>query len=197
MRILVYTCLLLATSAWATEQIGQTYSIAEGDMLKDVEKAVEQTDWQKVLTKDQDSWGAFSGVSLPAAKEDNVRRFIPWYTTEFEIRDPRNGSVLYPKGFTFNPLQYVTMPWRVVVVSPDQDDWLLANVRPTDEVIYTNGNVLKKTSDLALNRRVYVLNPPVVERFKLRSVPSIVEQHDKSMQVTEVDIEKWRKEQSK
>lgn len=84
-----------------------------------------------------------------------------------------------------------------MVVSPDQDDWLLANVKPTDEVIYTSGNVLKKTSDLALNRRVYVLNTPVVERFKLRSVPSIVEQHDKSMQVTEVDIEKWRKEQSK
>lgn len=197
MRILVYTCLLLATSVWATEQIGQTYSIAEGDKLKDIEKAVEQTDWQKVLTKDQDSWGAFSGIPLPAAKEDNVRRFIPWYTAEFEMRDPRNGAVLYPKGFTFNPLQYVTMPWRVVVVSPDQDDWLLANVKPTDEVIYTSGNVLKKTSDLALNRRVYVLNTPVVERFKLRSVPSIVEQHDKSMQVTEVDIEKWRKEQSK
>lgn len=89
MRILVYTCLLLATSVWATEQIGQTYSIAEGDMLKDIEKAVEQTDWQKVLTKDQDSWGHFRVFLFPQLKKitSDALSLGTQPSLKFEIRE--------------------------------------------------------------------------------------------------------------
>ncbi len=194
---------LLFALAWfsfvasASEQVGQTYSVVESDLLSDIEDVARDTDWPTVLNKEQDEWSAFSGVPLPEAQEDKVRRFIPWHTTDFEIKDPRTGKVLYPKGFTFNPLQYVSMPFRILVVGPSHDDWLLANLTGNDNVIYTHGNVIKKSNELDLKRAVYVLNHEVVNAMKLEKVPSIVEQYNQAYQITEIDIDKWRKENEK
>lgn len=197
MKNTLWLLLFVISCGQASEKIGKTYSVVESDMLADIEKAASETNWKEVMDKDQDKWGAFVGVPLPVATTDNVRRFIPWYSSEFDIRDPRNGKILYPKGFTFNPLEYVSMPFRVLIVSPDQDDWLIANVKPTDQIIYTHGNVLKKTTDLNLQRSVYILNHEIVSQFKLKFTPSIVEQHNKAYQITEVELMRWREEQSK
>lgn len=198
MKIIIILAALFTMSASAAEKVGNTYSIGESDMLQDVKEVARTTDWNKELSKNVDTWSAFKGVPLPEATEDKVRLFIPWYTTEMNVTDPKTGKVLYPKGFTFNPLIYVYMPFRVLVVSPGQEDWLMDNMRDTDQVVFTTGNVARKSVDLKISDRpLYLLNPPVVERMKLRVTPSIVEQVKAQYRITEVDITKWREKKGK
>lgn len=198
MKKIILLSALLTLPTFAAEKVGNTYSIGESDMLQDIKEVARTTDWNKALSKNVDTWSAFNGVPLPEATEDKVRIFIPWYTTEMNVTDPKTGKVLYPKGFTFNPLIYVHMPFRVLVVSPGQEDWLMDNMRDTDQVIFTTGNVARKSLDLKISDRpLYLLNPPIVERMKLRVTPSIVEQMKAQYRITEVDVNKWREEKDK
>jgi conjugal transfer pilus assembly protein TraU len=177
----------------ADEKIGNTYPIVESDMFEDVEKAVASTDWKGVLKKNEDDWSAFGGVKLPLATAHRNRRVIPWYTTDIEIKDPRNGEILYPKGFTFNPLQYRSLPFRVLILAPGQEDWLKDNLRATDVIAYTFGNVPKMTLEHNLSsNQVFILNSPMVKEMRLEFVPSIVTQYKNAYQIEEFEIEQWR-----
>src|SRR3546814_16329557 len=79
----------------------------------------------------RDKWTALKAAPLGIAGADRVRSVAPFYTLDFDITLPA-GKTLYPKGFTFNPLTYVNLPQRLVVVHPRDLGWAPRNAPPSD-----------------------------------------------------------------
>lgn len=115
--------------------IGRTWPIAEPDALAEIEAkaATLPADMSKAFGPRQ-NWSALKAAELPAATSNRVRSVVPFYTLEFDITLP-DGKTLYPKGFTFNPLTYVNLPQRLVVVHPGELGWALRTARPTDFIL--------------------------------------------------------------
>jgi len=158
--------------------IGQTYDIDEPDALTEIEQKVASVDWNKALDKPADQWLAMQGNPLPFSTENRSRSVIPFYTTEFAITD-KTGRVTYPKGFTFNPLEFVTLPQRIVVIDPRQEHWLIDHVKATDQILFTNGNVLKAKDRLKVP--IFILDEKTRARLDIKVVPTIVEQKGKML----------------
>ena len=53
--------------------------------------------------------------ALPAAASNSTRQFKPSYSLEFDVPDPETGQILYPAGYTYNPLDYL-LPFRFEAV---------------------------------------------------------------------------------
>ncbi|MCL6336309.1 conjugal transfer protein TraU [Pectobacterium carotovorum subsp. carotovorum] len=164
--------------------IGQTYDIAEPDALAEIEMRVRSVDWTKELNKNRDSWAAFKGVPLPVSKERRTRTFVPFYTSTIDVPDEK-GRILYPKGYTFNPLQHIRLPQRIVVIAPGQEDWLKDNTQSTDLVLYTHGDVITKSK--SLERPVFILDSSLQKRLDIKVSPSIVRQEGAHLVIEEYD----------
>ena len=83
--------------------------------------------------------GAFNS---PAATEHKVRQVIPFFALSFDIPD-KDGNILYPAGYTFNPLEYLRLPSRLIIVAENQLDWGIAEADIGDMVIMAGGNAFK------------------------------------------------------
>ena len=111
------------------------------------------------------------------------------YTTEIDVPDGK-GVILYPKGYTFNPLDYVTYPKTLVVIDgtdPDQVKWFAASEydkRLDVMLLLTEGNF--GTVSKRISRPLFYADRKIVERLKLKAVPSVIKQMGRLMEVTEV-----------
>src|SRR3546814_15443620 len=83
----------------------------------------------------RDKWTALKAAPLGIAGADRVRSVAPFYTLDFDITLP-DGKTLYPKGFTLNPLTYVKLPQRLVVVHPHDIAWALPHARASTSILF-------------------------------------------------------------
>lgn len=192
--LLLLASVVVATSAHAqTATIGRTWPIAEPDAMAEIEA--------KVLTLPADmsakfgprsTWSAMKAAPLGVALHTLRRSVVPFYTLDSEIRLP-DGSLLYPKGYTFNPLSYVTLPQRLVVVHPRDLGWALQVAKPADFILLT-GNDGQGPDPLTLSERsgraLFILEARVKERLGLTVAPVIVEQAGTRLELTEVRLDR-------
>ncbi len=175
---------------------GAIYAIAEPDGLDEIMERAKKAHWSKYFNKELykkkilERERSFEYV-LPKAKVPSVRMVDMTYTLAFDIRDI-NGKVVYPKGFTFKPTQYMPMPYSIVVIDgadKSQVRWLKASEYGTKiaaMVLTTGGETEKLMKEL--KRPVYVADHRIVERFQLRAVPSVIVQKGLDMEVTEIVV---------
>jgi conjugal transfer pilus assembly protein TraW len=170
---------------------GTTYRITERDALAEIEERARQVDWSKVLDKRkvENYQGPPDKASLPRAKRNRSFPVDMTYTTEIDVPDGK-GGILYPKGYTFNPLDYVSYPKTLVIINgtdPDQVKWFAASEydkRLDVTLLLTEGSfgaVSKRIS-----RPLFYADRKIVERLKLKAVPSVIKQKGRLMEVTEV-----------
>ncbi|MDF0491115.1 conjugal transfer protein TraW [Sphingobium sp. H39-3-25] len=179
----------LAGAAYAsTAQIGRTWPIAEPDALAEIEAKVATLpkDMSKAFGP-REHWSALKAAPLAVAGADRVRTLVPFYTLDFDIQLP-DGRVLYPKGFTFNPLTYVRLPQRLVVVHPRDLGWALKVARPSDFILLTalggqNGDAIDLSEKTG--RAIYILEERVKDRLGLTVAPVIVAQSGTKLVLTE------------
>ncbi|MBW1731929.1 MAG: hypothetical protein JRJ75_13745 [Deltaproteobacteria bacterium] len=176
---------------------GHTYAIAEPDALTQIKEAARKVDWSKVFSRkaQEDRIKHFRPrdlVNLPRAERDRTYLVDLTFVLPFDIPDGK-GGVLYPKGYTINPLDYITYPRTLVVIDgsdPKQVRWFThseyANSLNTTLLI-TNGSYY----DLAkrLNRPVFYLMEDLAERLKIETVPSVISQKGRYMEVREIAIQ--------
>ncbi len=183
---------LIATTARAdSSTIGRTWPIAEPDAMSEIEaRAARQPPNMSEKFGPRSGWSALKGATLGATHEDRVRHVVPFYTLDTEIRLP-DGKLLYPKGFTFNPLTYVSLPQKLVVVHPRDLGWALKTAALTDWIILTGGS---GPGDDALSlgerhgRALFMLEERVKERLGLTVAPVIVRQVGQKLELTEVSL---------
>ena len=164
--------------------IGATYPIEERDALKEMQARAGQVNWKEVLSRDPSQWSALESVRLPIAKLAAERSYIPYYTTEMDIPD-KDGRIVYPKGFRFNPLQFMKMPWRVVVIGDRKEEmeWARTMIKPGDMVLTAGGDVRALTAKL--KQPVFIFDPRMTQRLGVGTVPSIVEQRGTNLVIRE------------
>lgn len=168
----------------ATSTIGRVWPIAEPDALAEIEARV------STLPRDlsrqfgpRSKWSALRAAALGVAPADRTRTVIPFYTLEFDIRLP-DGRLIYPKGYSFNPLAYVKLPQRLVVVHPRDLTWALETARPSDFVIVTAGDAIELTE--RTGRAIYILEERVKQRLGLTVAPVIVTQVGPKLVLAEI-----------
>lgn len=175
-------------AASKSSTIGRTWPIAEPDALAEIEAKAARlpADMSKAFGPRQ-NWSALKAAELPAATTNRIRSVVPFYTLDFDITLP-DGKTLYPKGFTFNPLTYVNLPQRLVIVHPGELGWALRTARPTDFILLTAQNGMNGDS-IGLSeksgRAIFILEERVKERLGLTSAPVIVTQAGTRLVLTE------------
>lgn len=192
--ILILAALALGCAASAQalfnsrSTIGRTWPIAEPDALSEIEAkaATLPRDMSKAFGP-RKNWSALKAAGLAVAASDRVRSVVPFYTLDFDIRLPE-GKTLYPKGYTFNPLTYVRLPQRLVVVHPRDLGWAIRVARPSDFILLAaldgeNGDPIALGEKMG--RSVYILEERVKERLGLQAAPVIVAQAGQKLVLTE------------
>nr|WP_264319012.1 conjugal transfer protein TraW [Sphingobium sp. PNB] len=185
-------CVLAVPAAIAsTATIGRTWPIAEPDALAEIEaRAARQPAKMAAHFGPRANWSALRAASLGNARQDRTRFVVPFYTLPDEIRLP-DGKLLYPKGFTFNPLDYVSLPQRLVIVHPRNLGWALDHARLTDFILLTAGDALELSE--RTGRALFILEERVKERLGLTVAPVIVSQVGRKLELQEFDVVDQRK----
>lgn len=176
------------TGAAQGRLLGRTWPIAERDALEEIEAKAARLprDMAKAFGP-RTAWSALRAAGLGVAAGDQIRHVVPFYTLPFEIRLP-GGQLLYPKGFSFNPLTYVTMPQRLVVVHPRDLPWALRTARQSDFILLSAHDG-RQSDPIDLSeksgRAIYILEERVKDRLGLTVAPVIVAQTGQSLTLTE------------
>ena len=163
--------------------IGRVYPISERDALEEIEAKVAGTDFHTAMSKRRDAWQAMQSVTLPISHNAAVRYVEPIYTAEFDITD-QQGKVIYPKGYKYNPLDFVTLPQRIVVIRGEQAEWIKPQLQESDMVLVASGNI-DQVKQL-LERPVFILDEKTKRRLGLDKAPSIVGQEKNRLIITEL-----------
>ncbi len=186
---------LVASAANARElgTVGATYAIAEKDALVEIEQKAKSIDWSKVIKRKpiEEYTGPEDRMSLPRAARDRSFPVDMTYTLQIDVPDGK-GGVLYPKGYTFNPLNYVNFTKILVVINgsdSEQVKWFAASeYKGCVDVmlLLTEGHYgrLGKKLDVPL----FYADSQIVERLHLTAVPSVVKQEGKEMVVREIAV---------
>jgi len=175
---------------------GREYPIAEPDMIEVIYAEINKGEWKKGMDKESmrkklEDLQPQDLAKLPRATKD--REFNPdlTYTLPDDLPGP-NGKVLYPKGFKFDPSKYVKLTGRYVILDlsdPRQRAWFdqeKLNEALDVRVISSGGSFVKLSEEL--KRPIYYLQRVVVERLKLKALPSIVSQKDGKVLVQEIKV---------
>lgn len=189
-------CLLSLVSVVLAEVIGTngaTYPIKEPDAYEEILSKVKNLNWQSLVSKAKKNINqkTQANFSLKHAKEDRVFQVDPTYTLEFDITD-EYGRIIYPKGFQFNPLDYMQYPYRLVffdATSVTEITWLKKQDflnRWDTMLIATKGDVLK--AQKLLGKTVYIALPKMIERWGIEATPSILYTKGRVIEIYEVGI---------
>jgi conjugal transfer pilus assembly protein TraW len=168
------------TSARAKDlgQVGPVYSI--------VEKTAPKRARQQIHDNEQPT---HAGLPPTAAHGEHYLELS--YTVPRDITDEK-GNVLYPEGYRFNPLEHRRFRAMIVIdgTDPRQLDWA-ATVEgvndPMTRIVITKGN--KAEVSKHFKRRVYRLHPQVAQRYRITSVPTIIQQKGAALAVTAIPVD--------
>ena len=173
---------------------GAVYPIAEKDALSELMQRVRQVEWKKQFSGIRQSVRAFQPTDLarlPRVRHDRIFMVDPTYTLPFDIPDGK-GGILYPKDYTFNPLDYVSLPDVLVFIDgadKRQLEWFQKSPyakAPNVMLLLTGGSypeVEKK-----LQRPVFYAPEKITKRFKIEAVPSVLYQKGEFLEVKEFEI---------
>lgn len=193
-RILIVLTLMLpaVASAKSLGVVGKVYSFAEKDALAEIEARARAVDWSKqlALLKREVVRYRPAAPSLPKVVANRTRLVKPVYTLDVDVPDPRDVSrVLYPKGFTFNPFQYMALPGCVVFMSAADEKqvaWLKKSRFADDataRVLLTGGDIEKM--EQYFYRQFFYADDTLVERFDILAVPSAACQKGVDLEIHE------------
>lgn len=203
--------ILLSTCAFA--QIlpveGETWPFAEKNAVQELkgiaerDKDIINARMDKAKTEATEKFKHYkapNAVSLPTASKDSIYYPDMKYTLEDDIRDA-NGKLLYPKGFTFNIMDYTALNMKIIIFDPtvkSQMEWFNKSgyaTSLTDMVLITDGEAFDVIDKI--KRPVFYLTKPIVDRFKLKFAPCVIEQDGKKIKITEISPEKGSKNAKK
>ena len=198
--------IIIAIISLSTMLLSTTYEIKEQDLILEIEnkapeleKKIEEQ--KKVIIEKIDN---LTGEVLLKAQENRIKYIDPTYTLDKDIpkydKSGRKIGVLYAKGYTFNPIEFMS------VVPPD---FIIFNACDPSETKYVN-NLIKdyeeklkdymlvnsgcKNKDLRkteFNSKVYFLTKEMRDKFEVEHTVSIIyiDKEKKRIAVKEVSAD--------
>ena len=176
---------------------GATYPIIEEDAISQLKKAIAKYDWEKFKIKQKEKIKNFKPkdlVDLPVAKEDKVFKVDMTGAIKEDIIG-RDGEVIYPKGYKYNPMEYVFMRRIIVFINgkdEKQIEWYKKSPYSADMrtmLLITDGSYLDVRKKLN-TMTVYYANKEIIERMGIKAVPSVAVQKGTELEVQEYALKK-------
>jgi len=203
MRHLIVVLLLsisnaVYAAAYDLGVVGQTYEIAEPDMLEGFYSRLREAEangkMAEIEKQMKDRFIAYTnrptGITLPRVQKQKVRYFDPTIVLSQNIVD-HEGNLLWPAGTTVNPLEYVPMTQQWLFFDaddPEQAAWahdylkrFPNQIRP----ILTQGAVLELMEAWQVTL-YFDQGGKYVEHFGIKAVPSLISQEGKKLRIDEV-----------
>ncbi len=200
--VLVLLCVTFSVTCMAKDLgvFGAVYDIAEKDALKEIEEKAKEVDVNRIINRGDLARkvknytpGDLKDVKLPPARKERTFFVDMTYTLDRDIADER-GNVIYPKGYTFNPLHFVAYPGVIVILdgkSQGQVAWFRGSEYSKDmktKLLITDGSHAELSN--MLKRPVFFVNRAIIGVFQIKAVPSVVRQKETIMEVREIPVEK-------
>jgi len=193
----VFALVLLAAPAWGIVKnlgvVGKTYPVVEPDIILEMkQKMANQERLNSAMLRNRlRDYKPADLQQLPKATKDKQKIVDMTYTLPADLLDA-DGKVIYPKGFTFNPLDYVTFRRGLVILDGNDSEQLRwFEESPYYEshqamLLITDGSAYDLISKL--QRPVFYLTQDIATRLRLAAVPSVVIQEQDKMQIFEFEV---------
>jgi len=173
--------------------VGKTYPIVEPDIILEMKQkmASQERLTSAMLRNRLRDYKPADLHELPKASKDNQKIVDMTYTLPADLLDA-DGKIIYPKGFTFNPLDYVTFRRGLVILNGndhDQISWFEESPYYENHqamLLITDGSAYDLISKL--QRPVFYLTKDIATRLQLAAVPSVVVQEQNKMRVFEFEV---------
>ncbi len=187
----IVTCV---TQVWAAhtrlEPVGKTSPIVEQDITKELQQKATNIDLE-ALFNTHNRYQPANLHPLPRAASDRVFTVDLTDTLDHDIKD-NQGNLLYPQGFTFNPLQYAGLSGGVVVIDgsdTEQIKWFKGSpyFQNHRAILLLSGGYAAPLKQ-ELQRPVYYLTHDIATRLQLKGVPSVIIEQENKLTVREVRL---------
>ena len=172
------------------EPVGKTYPIVEQDIREEFKQKATAIDLD-ALFNTHNRYQPANLHTLPRAASDRAFTVDLTHTLEHDIKDSQ-GNLLYPQGFTFNPLQYAGLSGGLVVIDgsdPEQVEWFKGSPYFQNHraiLLLSGGHAAEVKQEL--KRPVYYLTHDIAARLQLKAAPSVVVEQDNKLTVREVRL---------
>ena len=171
--------------------VGTTYPVIEPDVVMQLkERAIyKSSKEQRRLLGQLEKYQPGDMHPLPRAAVDRSFPVDMTYTLEHDLRDGK-GKIIYPKGFTFNPLDYVPFSGGLVIINgddPEQVEWFRESPYARNHrarLLITGGYAAELSRKL--QRAVYYLTDVMAKRLHLTAVPAVVVREGSGLRVREI-----------
>ena len=172
------------------EPVGPTSAVVETDLGEELRQRAVRVDVER-LRSAQARYQPANLQALPRATKDATTMVDLTHTLEQDVQDA-NGQVLYPAGFTFNPLQYVSLSGALVVIDgsdPEQVAWFKGSPYGSNRraLLLLSGGLAAALRD-GLQRPVAYLTQDIAQRLQVRAAPSVVVERDNQLVIREVSL---------
>ena len=176
------------------EPVGPTSAVIETDLAETLRQRAVSVDLEQ-LRSVQARYQPANLHALPRAEKDTTTVVDLTHTLEQDVQDA-NGQVLYPAGFTFNPLRYVFLSGALVVIDgsdPEQVAWFKGSPYGANRraLLLLSGGLAATLRD-ELGRPVAYLTEDIAQRLQVRAVPSVVVERDNQLVIREVSLDRPR-----
>lgn len=167
--------------------VGETYPVMEPDIVAEIRQKAARINNTALLER-MKMYQPTNLFALPRAAADKTFQVDMTYTLDRDLVDG-DGKIIYPRGYTFNPLDYISFPGGLVVIDGQdisQVKWFRSspyfeNLRA--KLLLSDGIAAELIE--TLQRPVFYLTDDIAARLKLSAVPSVVIQREGKLQVRE------------
>ena len=172
------------------EPVGPTSTVVETDLSDELRQRAVSIDVEQ-LRHAQAHYQPANLHALPRAEKDTTTMVDLTHTLERDLVDAQ-GTILYPAGFTFNPLRYVSLSGALVVIDgsdPEQVAWFKGSPYGSNRraLLLLSGGLAAPLRD-ELRRPVAYLTGDIARRLQVRAVPSVVIEQDNQLVIREVSL---------
>lgn len=170
--------------------VGETYPVKESDIVEEIRKKAPRIKDNALLQRLK-TYKPASLHALPPATTDRTFLVDMSYTLDRDLVDA-DGRIIYPRGYTFNPLDYISFSGGLVVIDGEdtsQVKWFHASPYFENQrarLLLSGGHAAELIE--TLKRPVFYLTDDIAGRLKLRAAPSVVIQKEGKLQVREFHV---------
>lgn len=162
--------------------LGETYDITERHPTEEIKEASNKVDWVKTYSKIKELKLPVTRIERATRNREFTHKVLS--VTDVDVANPNTGEMLYPKGYTFNPLEYIRLPKFIIISDHKKDiEWLKKQQVDISTMILTVSDPFKLGKEI--NRKVMILKDDLKEKLKIEFYPAIVQQIGIKIQVNE------------
>jgi len=171
--------------------VGKTYPVQEPDIVAEIRQKAAKIKDNTLLLHQIKTYQPASLHTLPRAAAGRTFLVDMSYTLDRDLVDA-DGRIIYPRGYTFNPLDYISFSGGLVVIDgqdASQVKWFRASPyfeNHRARLLLSDGHATELIE--TLQRPVFYLTDDIAGRLKLQAVPSVVIQKEGKLLVREFHL---------